>query len=59
MAAIQTHGKPWRRDGVWERINQALRIDLWAAVGRHYEPSAAVISTQSVKAAETGGGGSR
>lgn len=52
---VYWYWKQWRQDGVWEQINNALRTDLRAAVGRHDEPSAAVIDSQSVKAAEKGG----
>lgn len=52
---VYWYWKQWRQDCVWEKINHALRIDLRAAAGRHDEPSAAVIDSQSFKAAEKGG----
>ena len=45
----------WRNDGVWERINAALRTDLRIADGRKSEPSAGIIDSQSVKTTETPG----
>lgn len=52
---VYWYWKQWRQSGLWEQINDALRTDLRAAAGRHDEPSAAVIDSQSVKAAEKGG----
>ena len=45
----------WRNDGVWERINAALRTELRIAYGREAEPSAAILDSQSVKTTETPG----
>jgi putative transposase len=41
----------WRRTGLWERLNDALRRQA----GRADEPSAASIDSQSVKATRTSG----
>jgi putative transposase len=40
----------WRKDGLWERLNDALRARVRQAEGREPEPSAALIDSQSVKA---------
>lgn len=45
----------WSRTGLWKTLNDLLRVDLRAAAGRHDEPSAAIIDSQTVKAAEKGG----
>jgi putative transposase len=45
----------WRRSGVWERINDALRRQVRVQAGRHEEPSAGIIDSQSVKATRTSG----
>ena len=45
----------WRLDGLWERVNGALRERLRVAVGRDPQPSAAVVDSQSVKTTGVGG----
>ena len=47
--------RQWRLDGVWEKMNKALRIALREAAGREAEPSAAIVDSQSVKTTETKG----
>jgi transposase len=45
----------WRDDGTWQRVHDALRDQIRAGDGRDRLPTAAVIDSQSVKAAETVG----
>lgn len=47
--------RAWRLDGTWERIHTALRAAVRMHVGRHAQPSAAIIDSQSAKTTEQGG----
>src|SRR3954452_18194247 len=39
----------WRDDGTWVRLNDALRREVRVGLGRHPEPSAAIVDSQSAK----------
>jgi putative transposase len=43
----------WRDDGTLARLHDGLRAQVRAAAGRNTEPTAAVIDSQSVRAADT------
>ena len=43
----------WRDDGTLARLHAGLRAQARAAAGRHREPTAAIIDSQSVRAADT------
>ena len=46
---------PWRTDGIWEQMNDALREAVRLEAGRDEEPSAAILDSQSVKTTEPKG----
>jgi putative transposase len=45
----------WRLDGVWERLNKALRERLRVRQGRNPHPSAGMLDSQSAKTTGVGG----
>jgi transposase len=49
----------WRDDGTWQRIHEALRDQARVAASRSPAPTAAIVDSQSVRAAATVGRGSR
>jgi putative transposase len=48
---VHTYYRNWRRQGIWDRIHQALAERVRQAEGREPTPSAASIDSQTVKSA--------
>ncbi len=52
---VWTYYWNWRRDGTWKSVHDQVRTKVRKAAGKDESPSAAVIDTQTVKAAENAG----
>jgi putative transposase len=54
-STVHTWYRRWRRDGTWERRNEALRRRVRRRAGRHPSPRSSAVDSQSAKAAGQGG----
>lgn len=52
---VKTYFYKLKRDGTWERMNDALREQVRVHEGRETEPSLLIVDSQSVKTTEKGG----
>jgi putative transposase len=54
-STVHTWYRRWRKDGTWQRINEALRQQVRSAAGRDPNPRASAADSQSVKTTPQGG----
>lgn len=52
---VSHYYQAWRRDGTWQASHDALRTQLRIATGRHAQPSAGILDSQSVNMTEQPG----
>jgi len=45
----------WQRSGVWDKVLEALRVEVRYAQGRTATATAAIVDSQSIKSTEKGG----
>jgi transposase len=48
-STVYYYFRRWQREGVWDRVLEALRMQIRIKEGRDAQPSAAVIDSQSIK----------
>ena len=51
-STVYHYFRRWKRTGLWVQIHTQLREQVRQAAGRHRQPSAAIIDSQSVKSSE-------
>jgi putative transposase len=52
---VYHYWRTWRLNGIWQRLNTALRERVRRRAGRNAQPSAGIVDSQSVKTTSVGG----
>lgn len=52
---VYSYFRQWKLDGVWLRVNDALRTQTRTAMGRNARPTAGVVDSRSVRTSQKGG----
>src|SRR5437867_5605097 len=53
--SVYTYFRQFRDDGTWQRIHDTLRAQLRRRLGRHKQPTAGALDSQSVKTSQLSG----
>ena len=52
---VYDYFRQWKLSGLWERVNDALRVKIRQADGRNAVPTAGIVDSRSVKTSQKGG----
>src|SRR2546426_1043634 len=53
--SVYTYFQQWRDDGTWQRLHDTLRAQVRRRAGRHKQPTAGALDSQSVKTTQLPG----
>ena len=53
--SVSDYFRPWKKSGLWPRINEKLGQEVGDAGARHKEARAGMVDSQAVKTTEQGG----
>src|SRR5215467_217245 len=54
-STVYLYFRQWKRAGIWEQVNAALRRQVRVYLGRDPDPSAVILDSQSVKSSAVRG----
>jgi transposase len=54
---VYDYFRQWKKSGLYERMNDALRVQTREALGLNAVPTAAIVDSRSVKTSQKGGSG--